>query len=45
MNALPSTTTVAVIGVDNLACSYGEDRYRASPLLRRKVAAVRTFSE
>jgi 3-hydroxybutyryl-CoA dehydrogenase len=29
--------------LDNLARTYGEDRYRASPLLRRRVAAGQTF--
>ena len=29
--------------LDNLAAVYGEDRYRASPLLRRRVAAGRRF--
>jgi 3-hydroxybutyryl-CoA dehydrogenase len=29
--------------LDNLARTYGEDRYRASPLLRRKVFAGSTF--
>jgi 3-hydroxybutyryl-CoA dehydrogenase len=29
--------------LDNLAAVYGEDRYRASPLLRRRVAAGRHF--
>jgi 3-hydroxybutyryl-CoA dehydrogenase len=34
----------AVLGVlDNLARTYGEDRYRASPLLRRKVFGGRGF--
>lgn len=35
-NALGLNYTLAVI--DNLMAVYGEDRYRASPLLRRKVA-------
>ena len=29
--------------LDHLAAAYGEDRYRASVLLRRKVAGGRTF--
>lgn len=31
--------------LDNLATVYGEDRYRASPLLRRRVAAGRQFHD
>jgi 3-hydroxybutyryl-CoA dehydrogenase len=31
--------------LDNLARTYGEDRYRASPLLRRKVFAGRKFHD
>jgi 3-hydroxybutyryl-CoA dehydrogenase len=31
--------------LDNLAAVYGEDRYRASPLLRRRVAAGRRFHD
>jgi len=31
--------------LDNLAATYGEDRYRASPLLRRKVYGGRTFHD
>ncbi|HKO08747.1 MAG TPA: 3-hydroxyacyl-CoA dehydrogenase family protein, partial [Alphaproteobacteria bacterium] len=31
--------------IDNLARSYGEDRYRAAALLRRKVLAGRHFHE
>jgi 3-hydroxybutyryl-CoA dehydrogenase len=30
--------------LDNLARTYGEDRYRASPMLRRRVAAGRSLS-
>ncbi|TCO81259.1 3-hydroxyacyl-CoA dehydrogenase [Plasticicumulans lactativorans] len=38
---LPEVLTV----LDNLAASYGEDRYRASPLLRRHVYAKRRFHD
>jgi 3-hydroxybutyryl-CoA dehydrogenase len=31
--------------LDNLAATYGEDRYRVSPLLRRKVYGGRGFHE
>jgi len=34
---------VVVNTLDNLACGYGEDRYRVSPLLRRKVYAGSLF--
>jgi 3-hydroxybutyryl-CoA dehydrogenase len=37
LDAIGVRQVVAVLG--NLAASYGEDRYRVSPLLRRKVAA------
>ena len=30
--------------LDNIARAYGEDRYRASPLLRRRAAAGLTLS-
>ena len=38
---LPQIVTV----LDNLAATYGEDRYRVSPLLRRKLASGARFHE
>ena len=42
-NAIGLDHVVTVLA--NLAASYGEDRYRVSPLLRRKVAAGGRFDE
>jgi 3-hydroxybutyryl-CoA dehydrogenase len=38
------TTSVLAV-LDHLAAVYGEDRYRASPLLRRRVASARRFHD
>lgn len=41
--SLGISNVVAIL--DNLAQAYGEDRYRASPLLRRKSLSARGFSQ